>query len=105
MEETADRHGLSVGEVVAAGCRRFLTQETLPSLPGRGRTGMWGWVPVDLDAAELAALESRARRHRTAFEVLLRESVTALIAELDSGRLGVELLASDYRADADAAGA
>jgi hypothetical protein len=99
LEETADRHGLAVGEVVSAACRRFLAHEPLPSLAGRRQTGTWGWVSVDLGPAELAALESRARRHRTAFEMLLRESVTALIAELDSGRLGVEMVAADYPVD------
>jgi hypothetical protein len=109
LTETADRYGLGLGEFVAAGCRRFLAQidraETLPPLASRPTTGTLRWVRVELEPAELGLLEQHARRQRTGFELLLRQTVISLVADLDSGRLVPELGRLDHLRNADAAGA
>ena len=104
LTETAQRHGLGVGEFVSASCRRHLARERtgMPPVFMRSRyAGTPREITVDLGAAEMRALENEAEESTVPLDAIIRHAVLALIADIDSGRLSAELAANldEDRAD------
>jgi hypothetical protein len=103
---TARRHGLSLGELVGAACRRRLArcrQAVAPPLFQRDRIGLRHDVTIDLEPAELRGLESDAELEHVELGVVIRHAVFTLLAEIESGRL-VRELGADDEASAHSAG-
>ena len=100
----ADEHGLTVGDLVAASCRRAppgaagVPPRFIPAATGTARL-----VEVDLDARELEALQRHARTSEVDVEALVRHHVITLLAEIDAGRVGAELAGERAARDDEAA--
>jgi hypothetical protein len=99
---TAARYGLGVGEFVSASCRRYLAgpeDHPLPEFARSGNSGPPRDLILDLEPAEMRALERHAERLSVPLGTLISHAVLALIADIDSGRVGAELAAGDDRQD------
>ena len=96
LTQTAERNGLTVAELISASCRRCPSVDGdrppafIPEGGGAERT-----VDLDLDPAEMAALERDAERNGVPVDAIVRHRALRLLEEMESGRLLAEIVADE----------